>query len=373
VTVDIRKPEFGRYLIVFGLLLAIGLLLVAAFTLVIDPFGISPIHIEMSGVNTSKIERNERDRLIKPYEMLATWPQTIIVGTSRVKQGFDPDAAPVALGRVYNAGIDALEMHEARTFIKQLLHSASPVKHIFLEVFPYQFGIIAGWPIKREPLSGADRIGDFASVTLSISAVMSSLRTIAASMNGPRSDATRRNGYRPIGGPHPGPGFMHPSFPSLVTIPALPLDFDAFRELDETIALCRHHGIPLTVFVMPIHPLSGLLLWGINAPAMANWLTELGARPNVVSFLTTPEFRDGKLEAPKRYHADSSHPSYLAGELMMRDFIAVKAGTPMRYGRLLNPISVQTERQDWLLDLAEWANLNRDSTAPFTADHKPLN
>src|SRR4030081_3211092 len=106
-TSAVNEASYRGFVFTF-LVTGIGLLLlVVAFALVIDPYGLSPIQIGIPGVNTAKVERISHDRLIKPYEALAIAPQTIIVGTSRVKQAFDPDAAPAELGRVYNAGVDA--------------------------------------------------------------------------------------------------------------------------------------------------------------------------------------------------------------------------------------------------------------------------
>ena len=136
--------EFGRYLAVVGAAIACGVVTVLASTLIIDPYGISPISIDIPHVNDIKSPRNNLDRFVKPYDIIRMKPNTVIIGTSRVKQTFKPALIPEQFAPAYNAGTDALQMAEARELVAFIGRERVPVRNIWLEVFPLQFGFFPG-------------------------------------------------------------------------------------------------------------------------------------------------------------------------------------------------------------------------------------
>jgi hypothetical protein len=314
------------YLVRLGALISAMTGLIIVFISLIDPFGLAPISMTIEGINTTKIVRNTSDRLIKPYDAFTVRPKTVIVGTSRVKQAFDPDFVNAAFAPAYNAGIDALTVREARQLLEGYLRNGLPIEHVFMEVFLYQFRTVK-WP-DAGPLAGDDRISDTIATTFSLFALRASIDTIKASLN-PTTAITRRNGYRQAGdNGHPGPGFVSLPKPAARApsngakqTKATSLDHKAtsfddyvFVELDKIIALCVAHGIDLKFFIAPIHP---ALAYMLGVELVPEWLTRLSARPGVLSFLTAKEFRDGKLDEPKKYYADSSHLTVHAARLII--------------------------------------------------------
>jgi hypothetical protein len=55
------------YLRAFALSVAIWLGLFLAFTCIVDPYGVSPMRLNLHGINALKPKRLDIDRLIKPY------------------------------------------------------------------------------------------------------------------------------------------------------------------------------------------------------------------------------------------------------------------------------------------------------------------
>ncbi len=79
-----------------------------AFTLLIDPYGVSPVHATIQGVNALKPKRLDIDRLIKPYEVWRYQPKTVFLGTSRIHQSIDPSVLDgTRFAPAYNASIPA--------------------------------------------------------------------------------------------------------------------------------------------------------------------------------------------------------------------------------------------------------------------------
>src|SRR5581483_7950285 len=84
------------------------------FVWIVDPYGVSPVHLTVAGFNQLKPKRVDIDRLIKPYEVWRYQPRTVFFGTSRINESFDPAALEgSAFAPAYNAAIPASEINQA--------------------------------------------------------------------------------------------------------------------------------------------------------------------------------------------------------------------------------------------------------------------
>jgi hypothetical protein len=78
------------------------------FTLLVDPFGVSPLRVSVTWMNAFKPRRLDIDRMLKPYEVWRNQPKTVFLGTSRIHQSFDPAALDgTRYAPAYNASIPA--------------------------------------------------------------------------------------------------------------------------------------------------------------------------------------------------------------------------------------------------------------------------
>src|SRR4051812_23549538 len=124
------------YLCALLLSILASLLAVVAFNQLVNPYGISFVNIKIEGFNARTMVRTKHDRVVKLYDVLNTRPRTVILGTSRVKQGFDPAfLSSTAYAPVYNAGIDMASIAEYRRFLEAYARNNPPIKNVFLELF----------------------------------------------------------------------------------------------------------------------------------------------------------------------------------------------------------------------------------------------
>src|SRR5579862_8173902 len=72
-----------HYLVLCALGVAIWAGLALAFIWTIDPYGVAPLHVRITGLNAFKPKRVDIDRLVKPYEVWRYQPRTVFLGTSR--------------------------------------------------------------------------------------------------------------------------------------------------------------------------------------------------------------------------------------------------------------------------------------------------
>ncbi len=86
---------------------ALGMLaLVALINVIVDPYDIYG-WVSIAGFNSNKTQAIAESRMTKPYLIERTHPATLLLGSSRVEAGFDPESAawPETLRPVLNLGL----------------------------------------------------------------------------------------------------------------------------------------------------------------------------------------------------------------------------------------------------------------------------
>ena len=89
-----RSP-FRFYLLTMLLLLVSGAIIVCAFVLIVDPYGVYGI-VRRDHFNAVKPGLSRYQSQIKQEHALRLRPQFIILGNSRAEIGFDPRASALA-------------------------------------------------------------------------------------------------------------------------------------------------------------------------------------------------------------------------------------------------------------------------------------
>jgi hypothetical protein len=108
------------------------------FVWIIDPYGVSPVRVPITGLNVFKPKRLDIDRLIKPYEVWRYQPRTIFLGTSRIHQSIDPRVLDgTSYAPAYNAAIPAASIAENAAYLEQYLRTDRRLKYVFVELFIY--------------------------------------------------------------------------------------------------------------------------------------------------------------------------------------------------------------------------------------------
>ena len=93
-------------------------LLSAAVNMIVDPFRVHHL-VEIDGFNTVKPSAQGNLRLAKAYNISSQRPDAVLLGNSRVEQGFDPARASVRFQRaVYNAGLPGSTIYENYRYLQ---------------------------------------------------------------------------------------------------------------------------------------------------------------------------------------------------------------------------------------------------------------
>jgi len=147
------------YLHWFAAAMALWAGLAVVFIWIIDPYGVSPIRIEVTGVNRLKPARIDIDRLIKPYEVWRYQPRTIFLGTSRIHQSIDPKVLDgTTFAPAYNASIPANTLSENAATIEQFFSLDPNLKYVFIEAWIYNFMLPGPDETERTALSAFENV-----------------------------------------------------------------------------------------------------------------------------------------------------------------------------------------------------------------------
>jgi hypothetical protein len=126
-----------RYLALMALTWALAALVVAGFTLLVDPIGISPLRVAIAGFNASRPFRQDYDWIVKRYDVLRIHPTTIFMGSLRVKQSIDPGLlASMGFAPAYNGGINGSAAYEEiKSYLQYYSSVDKNLHYVFIEAF----------------------------------------------------------------------------------------------------------------------------------------------------------------------------------------------------------------------------------------------
>jgi hypothetical protein len=103
------------------------LTLAAAVNLIVDPYGVYGL-VRIVGVNDDKTAAVAQSRMAKHYLVERVHPATLLIGSSRVEAGLDPesDAWPQDLRPVFNMGSAGTGPHSQLRLLQDSLAAAQP-------------------------------------------------------------------------------------------------------------------------------------------------------------------------------------------------------------------------------------------------------
>jgi hypothetical protein len=212
----------------WAFLVILGLLLVALFTIAVDPYAVFGTP-RLEGVNALKPAIGTKVRMAKVHQVMKALPRAIVIGNSRPEMGLDPDHPcwPAASRPVYNVAVPGLSVYGQVRYGQHALASGEVglilvgLDFIDFLVAPDRADDPRAWPIlEQEPMplridafgrprAGffRDRLKDRFLASLSLDALGDSIATLIR--QDPASAITRTTlGFNP-GEPIFGPIIRH--------------------------------------------------------------------------------------------------------------------------------------------------------------------
>ena len=363
----IAANSFTRHIsynVALGIAITLPMLAVGVFNWAIDPQDIfdTPNYL---GLNHQKVKKDNNDRLYKATDIIRLQPTTLIMGSSRTKQGINPDS-PWLSDResIYNLALNGPNFYEIKEYIEHALYVQPDLQEIILGVDFFMFN----QDLANQPTFKASRLntnwysmGDLATYLFSVDAITSSWQTIQASRQIPElaTKTQGENGFLPNRNSQDGENIWR-FHQSIKLYYQLHSDYEFsesyWADFQEIVSLCQENQIKLTVFISPAHAshweairLTGR--WAI----FEQWKKDLTAMVPVWDFSGYNSITSEKIAKSMENYVDNSHYTPQIGEMILQRIFGNSADNiPSDFGVLLTPQNLNQHLEQINRDRKQW-------------------
>lgn len=372
--------NYKSYLFVWLISAILTISMVGLFNYIVDPYGFYRL-IEIKGFNQQKEGTRSKIRYVKALELPLRKPKTIIMGSSRVHDGMNPQhflLRDPAFTPTYNLGIDMDRIHESLQYLKHSLANTEIKRVIFgLDFFMFNASQKVNYNFDSELIGRKVNIGDYLSTSIfSRDAFVDSIRTIKASYSQPEREEFLSNGYRPGNFVF----YKVKSYPALhyhtnyIFLSSLPsqtkyygtkMTFDkaVFDDFEEILKICKRNNIDIKLYISPAH--ANLDGEGIAAAGKWEMLEEWKRRiVTIADKYATPiwdfsgynSVTTEPVKTPMKYYWDSSHFTEVTSDLILKRMFAPSDFAneiPTDFGIRLSSMNIESH--------LEWIRQGRQS------------
>jgi hypothetical protein len=266
---DAVVPSCRNYCITWLLGVVLLVALVGAFNALVDPYYVIGTP-RLAGLNAAKPEASTHTQLAKDYLIGRLRPAGLLLGTSKVDLGIDPESRfwPDDARPAFNYGVPGSDIHGTLANLRRAI-ALGPVRRALVVL---EFGDFMGPPSQGKAAAPAvmtplQRLHDIVLATLSLDAFRASIATVIAqqrpdpvdlSLEGATNDQgfrrlVRAEGYETF--------FLQKNAENATRFARLAALLRArpgagianLDEVVEIIALCSRHGIALDFALPPAH------------------------------------------------------------------------------------------------------------------------
>ena len=371
-----KQNKFAAYNYSLIAVASIPVLLVGLFNWAIDPQDIfkTPYY----GINHQKITKDNNDRLFKAIDIIRLQPNTIIIGSSRTKQGIDPEAVTgVNNSNVYNLALNGPNFYEVRRYIEHAIYNQPNLEEIILGIDFFMFNEnLANQPTFNEARLEKKRIilDDAIKNLFSIDTLGNSIDTIKASQNSPNTinNDYGDDGFMPNRNHDNGEAIwrFHQSIKLYFSLHSdYRLSQSYWNDFREIVELCRENNIKLTVFISPSHATHWESIYATERwDVFEQWKRDLVSIVPVWDFSGYNSVTTEKIAKYMENYVDNSHYTPEIGNLILQRILNKQnKNIPADFGVLLNSenieehlAKIESDRKTWLRNNPEEAEMVRD-------------
>jgi hypothetical protein len=343
---------------------------VAAFNWLMDPYAIY-VSPTLPGINDRKVGLDQNDRMHKAAVVARQKPSVVILGSSRTKQGINPDF-PALPEDAYNLGLNGLNVYELKQYFDHLLVHSPEIDQLIIGIDFFMFNE----HLEVQPTFLQSRIGrqwlpmkDILDTVFSLNGFTQSWATLQASLNDDDAFASEfENGFLPSTKLNDGETRwhfqkainVHYAYHYRYTLSQEALDI--YREMIET---AKTKGIPVTVFISPSHAIQweSIRATGEFATFEA-WKRQLVEVSPVWDFTGYNSVTTEPVADVMQNYSDSSHYVESVGDWVLSRILGVENNqAPEDFGILLTPETIEAHLTQIRADHQTWMTTNPKDAA----------
>ncbi len=255
-----QNKDFYYYNLLLLIIISLPVLTVGFINWLIDPQDVfnTPNYL---GINNVKPKKDRNDRLFKAIDITRIKPKTIIIGSSRTKQGINPEH-PVfdQNSGVYNLAINGPNFYEVRRYAEHAIYNQPDLKQIVLGLDFFMFNA----NLDNQPTFNESRlekshltVDDGVKVLFSLDSLNNSKDTIYASQKEKyNSEQYGENGFMPNRNKLKSENIWRFN-QSIKLYFSLHSDYEFseqyWSDFTKLVTLCQQNNIELIVFISPAH------------------------------------------------------------------------------------------------------------------------
>jgi hypothetical protein len=364
-----KSGSFANFNKWFLLTISISIFMVVSVNFVIDPYGIyrTPYFL---GINHEKPKKQFNDRLYKAIDIIRIKPLTVLLGSSRTKQGLDPNHPALSNAQpAYNLALDGANPYEILRYLQHTLKNQPNLKEVILGIDFFMFNDFitnqAGFDenrLEKTYLIPADIMNSLFSVdTLEVSK-----ETILASLNDPTKDELYgKNGFLP----HLKykDGNTKGRFTNSINVyfnfhHKYKFSDRYFENFQKIVNLCREKNIKLIVFISPAHATQWEAIRATGEwQTFENWKRKVVQVTPVWDFSGYNAITTEPIKDVMENYADNSHYTKPAGDLLLNRIHGYQEHkVPADFGVLINKENIESHLAKIRADREEWVKNRQD-------------
>jgi hypothetical protein len=367
------QSKYFKFTLSFAFITSIPLLTVGLFNVIIDPYNAydSPI---LLGINQEKPKKENNDRLFKALDIIRKKPEIIILGSSRTKQGINPENPVFNNSKsVYNLAINGPNTYEVRRYLEHAIYNNKDLKLVILGIDFFMFNkTLANQPSFSENRLNKSHIDitDLLNTTVSLDTLDSSIKTITASKEAKITNINQvknhgKNGFLP--NRNINDGKTKARFDGSIKLYfELHSDYQFseayFQDFEKIVNLCKENNIELKVFISPAHSTDNEAIrvtqqWQV----LEDWKRKMVQLTPVWDFSGYNSITTEKIADKMTNYADNSHFTPRVGDLILdRIFNQKTDSIPDDFGILITPENIESHLAKIRKDREIWAENNPD-------------
>jgi hypothetical protein len=365
----LKSHRFCIYNFYFFLTIFTPMLLVGVFNWLVDPYDVFNTP-NFWGINQIKPKKDNNDRLFKATDIIRLKPKTILMGSSRTKQGLNPEHLAFKTKQpVYNLAINGPNFYEVRRYIEHAIASQPDLKEIVLGVDFFMFND----RLDNQPSFLEKRLekkhlisSDLLNTLFSLDTVSVSQETIKANFKESELDKSYgENGFMPNRNANDGNTDWR--FQQSINLYfTLHSDYQFseryWSDFKALVELCHKNNIALKVFISPAHATNweAIRLTG-QWKNFEQWKRKLVKIMSVWDFSGYNSVTTEPIAQKMSNYVDNSHYTPTIGNLILnRIFDYQIERVPEDFGLLITTQNIEKHLAKIRSDRETWVKNNVD-------------
>lgn len=365
-------PHFNFFVLLIALfpVFSIGL-----FNVAIDPYNVlnSPT---FSGINVLKPEQDKQNKLFKAVEVMRFKPKIILLGSSRIVLGLNPEHPSLLNGNnTYNLGIPGVHVYELRRYLEHVIVNQPNLKQVVIGIDFFMFNDFNknSFQVQENLLEKtAIPLQDLLNIVFSLEGFEASKTTIA--LNRKASDLTPYylNGMRDnkkTDESNDNKETMKSIF--LKGIKRYLNDSNYYKnyslnvsltEFKKVIDICRDRNIDVKVFISPEHTtqMEAIRVAGLWS-VFEEWKRQVSTITPVWDFAEYNKITTESINNEMQYFLDSTHYRKEVGDKILNRVLSYQQEPESDdFGVLITPENIESHLAKIRANREVWTRSNPD-------------